>query len=321
MGTYRDFSQLKKIKPTEPESVQAPTPAEPEDRALAGAATSTDYFSSLLGGGKPDRKPAPAQPRRTTIVTPATIARVREEQAEEALAAERADADAREAQLKEELEAERAASASLATDLANARADYDDLLEEKRAAEALAAKRIADLESALDAERAKPRLDDALAAATAKKDEEIAALRAQLDEAQRTSLSSSVLLEKPAGFTEKFVGEIREHVIDALVAANEAAEAAGRDRRARILEAVLGTNPPVGELERRREMVKQIVKEAGATLDDGALAELEKLGFRYVSGNKHHKLEWAGIRFPLTKTPSDHRSCLNSAAEINNRVF
>ena len=52
-----------------------------------------------------------------------------------------------------------------------------------------------------------------------------------------------------------------------------------------------------------------------------ALAQLEKLGFRYVSGNKHHKLEWAGIRFPLAKTPSDYRACLNSAAEIANRVF
>ena len=88
-----------------------------------------------------------------------------------------------------------------------------------------------------------------------------------------------------------------------------------------ILEAVLGANPPTGELESRREAVKQIFKEAGSKLSPAALAQLEKLGFRYVSGNKHHKLEWAGIRFPLAKTPSDYRACLNSAAEIANRVF
>ena len=35
----------------------------------------------------------------------------------------------------------------------------------------------------------------------------------------------------------------------------------------------------------------------------------------------HHKIDWAGIRFPLAKTPSDFRACLNSAAEIINRVF
>ena len=130
-----------------------------------------------------------------------------------------------------------------------------------------------------------------------------------------------MLLDKPVGLAEKFAGEIHEHVLETVKDAYRSAEAAGRDRRARILEAILAANPMSGELERRRAEVKQIVKEAGASLDDAAIADLEKLGFRYISGNKHHKLEWAGIRFPLSKTPSDYRSCLNSAAEINNRVF
>ena len=52
-----------------------------------------------------------------------------------------------------------------------------------------------------------------------------------------------------------------------------------------------------------------------------AIAELEKIGFRYISGKNHHKIDWAGIRFPLAKTPSDYRACLNSSAEIINRVF
>ena len=84
---------------------------------------------------------------------------------------------------------------------------------------------------------------------------------------------------------------------------------------------MLCANPASGELDRRRDAVRQIVKDAGSFLDDQAIAELEKLGFRYISGKNHHKLEWAGIRFPMSKTPSDHRSCLNSAAEIVNRVF
>ena len=118
-----------------------------------------------------------------------------------------------------------------------------------------------------------------------------------------------------------FTGEIREHVLDTLASAAEAAEAGGRDRRARILEAVLCANPASGELDRRRDAVRQIIKDAGSFLDEQAIADLEKLGFRYISGKNHHKLEWAGIRFPIAKTPSDHRSCLNSAAEIINRVF
>ena len=63
------------------------------------------------------------------------------------------------------------------------------------------------------------------------------------------------------------------------------------------------------------------MKDAGSFIDNATIASLEKLGFRYISGSNHHKLDYAGIRFPVAKTPSDHRSCLNSAAEICNRVF
>ena len=156
---------------------------------------------------------------------------------------------------------------------------------------------------------------------SAAKDREIARLQELLVEAQRTSLSSTVLLDKPESFSEKFTGEIREHLLEALADAQRAADAGGRDRRARILEAILCANAPSGELARRRDVVKQIMKDAGTFIDGATIAALEKLGFRYISGANHHKLDYAGIRFPVAKTPSDHRSCLNSAAEICNRVF
>ncbi len=304
MGTYNDFSQLKKLKPAEKPAPKPAEPAQPVDRTLAGATDSADYFSALLGPReiKKEKKPAPAATQgvpalRTTVVTPATVARVREERAEAQRQALEAAAARREAALKEELEAQTAACESLATDLA---AVKDELAEVQAAARQAAQN--------WEAERA--RLQSELAAA-----------QAQLKDALRTSLSTSVLLDKPVGLAEKFAGEIHEHVLETVKDAYRSAEAAGRDRRARILEAILAANPMSGELERRRAEVKQIVKEAGASLDDAAIADLEKLGFRYISGNKHHKLEWAGIRFPLSKTPSDYRSCLNSAAEINNRVF
>ena len=332
MGSYTDFSQLKKFRPAGAPAPEPVRPIAPEDRALREAGNSADYFSSLLGGdgeeAKPKRAPAPVPPRRTTVVTPATVARVKEEQAEAARAAERAAFQAREDALKEEVELQKAACASIAADLAAARQELEnakqELADAEEETEALNARRLQleeenrRLTDELAAARALPPRDDAQLAA---KDAEIARLQAQLAEAQKTSLSSSVLLEKPAGLSEKFAGELREHLAETIADAVGAAEAAGRDRRARILEAVLVANPPSGDLDRRREAVRQIVKEAGARLDNAAIAELEKLGFRYVSGNKHHKLEWAGIRFPLAKTPSDYRACLNSASEICNRVF
>ena len=284
---------------------------------------SNDYFASLLGD-----KPGSAPRNRTTVVTPNTIAKVRQEQAADAFAAERAEMQSVQDAITEELEAQREACESLARDLAllkeetesakaTAEADKSALLARAETAEAACAAARAELE----AERAKPHIDEKLLEENAAKDREIARLQELLADAQRTSLSSSVLMEKPPALGEKFPGEIREHVIAALADSRAAAEAGGRDRRARILEAVLCANPPSGELESRREAVRQILKDAGSFLDDGDIAALEKLGFRYISGKNHHKLEWAGIRFPMAKTPSDHRSCLNSAAEIINRVF
>lgn len=332
MGTLNDLSQLKHFKTIEPASTAPVAPPSPEDRALAGATSSSDYFSALLGRDeKPHVGAAPAKARRTTIVTPATVARVREEQAEDARAAERAAFAARETELQEELEAQKSACESLAADLAALRLERDaegaafaTLQDEKIRLEtemkALEEEKRA-LADTLAMERAQPRVDASLVDTIAEKEREIERLRAQLADAQRTSLSSSVLLDKPAGFAEKFTGELREHVIETLVTANEAAEAGGRDRRARILEAVLGANPPSGELDRLRETIKQIMKDAGSKIDNHALAELEKLGFRVINGKNHHKLEWAGIRFPLAKTPGDYRTCLNSTAEIINRIL
>ena len=85
--TFSDFSQLKKFRPAEPEPPPPAPERTPEDRQLAGATSSTDYFSSLLGPGSSTRQKE--APRRTTVVTPGTVARVRAEQAEDAFAAER----------------------------------------------------------------------------------------------------------------------------------------------------------------------------------------------------------------------------------------
>ena len=324
-NTFTDLSQLKKFRPAEPEPPPSPEPV-PEDRQLAGASSSTDYFSSLLGTPSAQRQKAP--PRRATVVTPATVARVRAEQAENAFAAER---DA----LNAELEERQAVIDALALDAAEAKESLERTQEELlRAQEELkqagtrADEEVAKLKeeldktkTALEAERSAPKVDPALQEEMASKDREIARLQALLVEAQRTSLSSTVLLDKPDGVSEKFTGEVREHLLEALADAQRAADAGGRDRRARILEAILCANACSGELARRRAEVKQVMKDAGSFIDDATIAALEKLGFRYISGANHHKLDYAGIRFPVAKTPSDHRSCLNSAAEICNRVF
>ena len=40
-----------------------------------------------------------------------------------------------------------------------------------------------------------------------------------------------------------------------------------------------------------------------------------------ATGNKHWKLDYADIRIPISKTPSDYRSALNTATSIANNCF
>ena len=128
------------------------------------------------------------------------------------------------------------------------------------------------------------------------------------------------LLKAPAT-SEVFDGEVREHVLAALSEARDAAGQSGRERRAKVLEDVLAANVPAGELERRRAELRQIIKDTGSFIDARAISALEKLGFRCVSGNKHWKLDYADIRIPISKTPSDYRSALNTATSIANMCF
>ena len=120
---------------------------------------------------------------------------------------------------------------------------------------------------------------------------------------------------------EAFPGEVREQVLAALADALLAAQQSGRERRAEILRYVLAANQSSGELERRRAELKQILKDAGSFTDASTLAALGRIGIRCISGRKHWKLEYADIRMPMSKTPSDYRSAQNCASDMANRCF
>ena len=94
-----------------------------------------------------------------------------------------------------------------------------------------------------------------------------------------------------------------------------------RERRAAVLEDVLAANKPASELARRRKKLKQIIKDTGSFVDVRTIAALEKLGFKCVSGTKHWKLDYANVRIPISKTPSDRRGAQNTATDIANRCF
>lgn len=217
------------------------------------------------------------------------------------------------------------AYAALEANLEAVRAESAALGAAKDAAE----KKVADLERQLAAERA------ARQAAESERERlrgDVLRLRNEIEEMQMTPSAEAAapapvqevrvqgLLRQPKT-DEVFGGEVREHVLAALSEARDAAGQSGRERRAKVLEDVLAANAPVGELERRREELRQIIKDTGSFIDARAISALEKVGFKCVSGNKHWKLDYADIRIPISKTPSDYRSALNTATSIANICF
>ena len=197
------------------------------------------------------------------------------------------------------------------------------------AAKAEAERKSADLEQQLVAER------QMRASAEAERDRlrgEVLRLKNELEEALTAPGTQPVVsnpvretqvagLLKPPATAEVFPGEVREHILAVLSEGLEAAQSSERERRAAVLEDVLAVNMPGSELERRRRELKQIIKDTGSFVDARTIAALEKLGFKCVSGNKHWKLDYANVRIPISKTPSDRRGAQNTATDIANRCF
>lgn len=211
----------------------------------------------------------------------ANVAALRAESA--ALAAAKAEAERKSADLEQQLAAERQARASA------------EIERDRLRGEVL---------------RLKNELEDALTAP-----------RTQLVEAEPVREVRVVGLLKPPATLEVFPGEVREHILAVLSEGLEAAQSSERERRAAVLEDVLSANKPGAELERRRRELKQIIKDTGSFVDARTIAALEKLGFKCVSCNKHWKLDYANVRIPISKTPSDRRGAQNTATDIANRCF
>lgn len=198
-----------------------------------------------------------------------------------------------------------------------------ELAEEKVAAE----ERLRDCEKNLDSarrlisdlEREVERLagDNARLRGEAKKRDAEAAADA-VEPPPAAEVPRKGILDRPFGFEEMFTDEIREMLIASLSDYRKNIANGDYQRRLAVLDAVLAANGSSGELESRSEKLRQILKNAGYLNDP---KPLEKLGFRLISGRVHWKLDYAGIRSTMAKTPSDYRSNSNSAAEIARRCF
>ena len=169
---------------------------------------------------------------------------------------------------------------------------------QKAVVESLAADKVKiEEEASLARERsaALEREKAALAARIAALEGEVASLKAELDRSadrlarnEETPAASKVaLLERNVDLDDRFEGETRDHVLEVLREARDAAEKEGRNRRAQILEAVLRENAPVGELAARRAALEKLFADNGNIVNGEVMRQLTKQTIQYREGETY----------------------------------
>ena len=111
-------------------------------------------------------------------------------------------------------------------------------------------------------------------------------LMAELDQQERNP-NALALLDREVELPDRFPGETRDHVLEVIKEARDAAEKEGRRRRAQLLEGVLVANEPNGALSKKRISLEKFFKENGYVMNGTVIAELERCGIQYKDGEEY----------------------------------
>lgn len=103
-----------------------------------------------------------------------------------------------------------------------------------------------------------------------------------------TEFSNKIaLLDRETEIPDRFPGETRDHVLEVVKEARNAAEAEGRVRKAQLLEAVLVANEPTGNLQKKRTALEKFFNENQNILSGAVIAELDRCGIYYKHGEEY----------------------------------
>ena len=103
-----------------------------------------------------------------------------------------------------------------------------------------------------------------------------------------TECSSKIaLIDRDPELNDRFPGETRDHVLEVIREARDAAEKDGRLRRAQVLESVLVANEPVGNLQKKRIALEKFFNDNANIMSGPVIAELEKCGIPHKNGETY----------------------------------
>ena len=176
-------------------------------------------------------------------------------------------APAQEAPAAEELDVQKAVVESLAAD----KAEQDERISALQKENASLKSQVSSLQSAM-----------------AEMKEALAKVGDVLAQNAETDCSSKVaLLDRDLELNDRFPGETRDHVLEVIREAREAAEKNGRLRRAQILESVLVANEPTGNLAEKRAALEKFFNENGNIMSGPVIAHLENCGISHKNGETY----------------------------------
>ncbi len=193
-----------------------------------------------------------------------------------------------------ELEVQQAVVQELAADKAVLMADYENLkvrkeeieAELKKAKEEIATlqKEREEFETVLKSSR------DALLNAQSLVEEvkgKLAERMVQEMDMQERNPNALALLDRDVELPDRFPGETRDHVLEVIAEARDKAEEEGRIRRAQLLEGVLVSNEPNGNLAKKRAALEKFFNENHNIMTGPVMAELDKCGISYKKGEEY----------------------------------
>lgn len=207
-----------------------------------------------------------------------------EEPEEEIVAEEPEEIDVQKA-VVESLAADKAEQDEMISSLKKGKAEQDEMISSLK-------KGKAEQEATIDALR---KTNAALQAEVAtlkqkmkKASDELGKIGDLLSKNSETRESNKIaLLDRNAEIDDRFEGETRDHVLEVLREARDAAEKGGRLRRAQLLESVLVSNEPNGELVKRRAELTKLFEDNGNIVCGVVIQELEKRGISHKKGEEY----------------------------------
>lgn len=116
---------------------------------------------------------------------------------------------------------------------------------------------------------------------------ELAAEREKEFDMQERNPNALALLDRDVELPDRFPGETRDHVIEAVREAKEAAEKDGRKRKAQVLEGVLIANEPNGTLAQRRESLAEVLSKSGNLVSGEVVEYLKEHGLTHKNGEEY----------------------------------